>query len=78
MGSERLSKLVGDELIRVGMKAMRDASGLNKMTIRTIADRTRTPHWTTAYKAALACGLSHEEALALARECPSRYGRRAA
>lgn len=67
--SERLIKMVNDALIKEGVEVLRERSKLSPNTIRLIADRRRSPRRRNAYKLALACGCSEEEALALAREC---------
>lgn len=67
--SDRLLKEVNDAMIRKGLKALSDESGLHEKTIRQVARGARVPHRGNAYKLALACGLSEPEALALAREC---------
>jgi hypothetical protein len=69
--SERLIKLVQDELIKEGIEVLSKRSNLSEGTIRHVAEG-RSPRTHNAYKLAKACGLSDAEALSIARECPNR------
>jgi hypothetical protein len=67
--SERLQKIVSDAMIKKGVNALSEASDLSVNTIRAIASgEDHKPYRNTVYRLALACGLTDDEALALARE----------
>lgn len=76
--SERLIKLVNDALIKKGMRALLDKTGLSETAVYNIASGIRVPRRHNAYKLALACGVSEEDALAIAYECHPQEAKRTA
>lgn len=74
--SERLRKIISDAVVKDGIRALSERSKISVSAIRRI-ESGQSPHRTTAYKLALACGVGEEEALALARECTPHEAKKA-
>lgn len=69
MISERMIRVVNDALIKKGMEVLAKESALSPGAIHNIASGRHVPRRRNAYRLALACGCSEDEALRLAYEC---------
>lgn len=70
--SERLIQAMKDVLLKegeTGKGRLADAIGRQTRMIERYVDKSQTPTESNAYKLAVACGLSEEDALAIAKEC---------
>ncbi len=76
--SERLIELVNNEVAKSGIEETSRVSGVSVTTLRAIQRRERRPRGRTAFRLAKAFGHTDEEALRLAKECPSARGRKTA